>query len=64
MIEPHTEADPAAVLVQLLVAFGNVVGRHVFCEAGSAAHYLNEFAVVVGDTASLEKGPPGRTCVG
>jgi len=64
LIEPHTEADPAAVLVQLLVAFGNVVGRHVFCEAGSAAHYLNEFAVVVGDTASLEKGPPGRTCVG
>src|SRR5262245_44300396 len=26
-LEPHTEADPAAVLVQLLVAVGNVVGR-------------------------------------
>jgi hypothetical protein len=27
LIEPHTEADPLAVLTQLLVAFGNAVGR-------------------------------------
>lgn len=26
-IEPHTEADPVALLVQFLVAFGSVVGR-------------------------------------
>jgi len=26
-IEPHSEADPAAILVQLLIAFGNLVGR-------------------------------------
>ena len=27
MIEPNTEADPAAILVQFLVAFGALVGR-------------------------------------
>src|SRR5437879_5549061 len=26
-IEPHSEADPLGILVQLLVMFGNVVGR-------------------------------------
>src|SRR5437660_378269 len=29
-IEPHTEADPVAILLQFLVAFGNVVGRNPF----------------------------------
>jgi len=27
MLAPHTEADPAAILSQLLVAFGAAVGR-------------------------------------
>ncbi len=27
-IAPHTEADPVAVLVQLLVACGALIGRH------------------------------------
>jgi hypothetical protein len=26
--EPHTEADPMALLVQFLVAFGVAAGRH------------------------------------
>ncbi len=26
-IEPHTEADPAALLIQIIVAFGVLVGR-------------------------------------
>jgi hypothetical protein len=29
-IAPHTEADPNAILVQLLVQFGNVIGRGPF----------------------------------
>ena len=35
LVGPHTEADPAALLVQLLVAVGNSVGRgpHVTAEA-------------------------------
>src|SRR3712207_3905697 len=27
MIEPHTESDPIAILGQLLVGFGNLIGR-------------------------------------
>ncbi|MBZ5583377.1 MAG: hypothetical protein LAQ30_14440, partial [Acidobacteriia bacterium] len=27
MVQPHTEADPAALLVQFLVAFGSLIGR-------------------------------------
>ena len=55
-IAPHTEADPVALLAQLLVAFGNAAGRgpHTFIEA--ARHGLNEFAVVVGDSANGRKG--------
>ena len=34
-VEPHSEADPVALLVQTLVAFGNAVGRgpHFVAEA-------------------------------
>jgi hypothetical protein len=31
-LEPHTEADPMAILIQLLVAVGNVVGRSAHFE--------------------------------
>lgn len=55
-IEPHTEADPAALLVQLLVMFGNAVGRGPHCVIEAARHGLNEFAVVVGESANGRKG--------
>src|SRR5215467_2467853 len=29
-IEPHTEADPTAILVQTLIAYGNAIGRAPF----------------------------------
>jgi hypothetical protein len=32
-IEPHSEADPVALLVQILTAFGNVIGRNAFIMA-------------------------------
>jgi hypothetical protein len=55
-IEPHTEADPVALLAQFMVLFGNAVGRgpHTFIEA--SRHGLNEFAVIVGDSANGRKG--------
>lgn len=55
-LEPHTEADPVALLVQLLILFGNVVGRgpHFIVEA--TKHYTNEFAVLVGNTSRARKG--------
>jgi hypothetical protein len=56
VLEPHTEADPLAVLTQLLVAYGNAVGRtpHVPVEADK--HYPNLFTVLVGDTSKARKG--------
>jgi hypothetical protein len=29
-IAPETEADPAAILIQVLVMLGNVIVRHIF----------------------------------
>jgi hypothetical protein len=33
-IEPHTEADPMAVLTNILVAFGNAAGRSAHVKVG------------------------------
>jgi hypothetical protein len=55
-IEPHSEADPAAILIQLLIAFGNVAGRNVYFRVGADAHYMNLYGVVVGETAKGRKG--------
>lgn len=51
-IEPHSEADPVAILAHVLVAFGNMVGRGPFAAVGGARHGSNLFAVCVGRTAS------------
>jgi hypothetical protein len=55
-IEPHTEADPAALLVQQLVAFGNIIGRAPYFRAEADTHYLNLFSVMVGVSAKGRKG--------
>ena len=55
-IEPHTESDPAALLVQAMVVFGNVIGRSAHFMAEADRHYLNIFSVVVGATSKGRKG--------
>lgn len=55
-ISPHTEADPVALLIQILVAYGNVITRQPHCRAEADDHYLNEFAVLVGLTSKGRKG--------
>ncbi len=55
-LEPQTEADPAALLVQLLVAFGNAVGRAPFYPVEASQHHTNLFAVLVGATSKGRKG--------
>jgi hypothetical protein len=55
-IDPHTEADRAAVLIQTLAAFGNCIGRTAFFTAEADRHYLNLFAVLVGATSKGRKG--------
>ncbi|MHB1447278.1 MAG: hypothetical protein ACYCZV_16730, partial [Acidimicrobiales bacterium] len=53
---PHTEADPVAVLVQLLVAYGAVIGRGAHRRVGVSEHHANEFVVLVGPSAKARKG--------
>jgi len=56
MIEPHTEADPVALLFQLLAAFGNIIGRDAYMVADGARHCLNLFGVLVGQSSKGRKG--------
>ena len=56
VIEPHTEADPAAVLLNFVIGFGSVAGRGVHVRVGADRHGLNLFAVLVGETAKGRKG--------
>lgn len=55
-VAPHTEADPVAVLTQLLVAAGSAVGRGAYVVVEATRHYPNEFLVLVGDSAKARKG--------
>lgn len=55
-IAPHTEADPVAVLGQLLVAAGSAAGRGAYFEVEATRHHPNEFVVLVGDSAKARKG--------
>jgi 5S rRNA maturation endonuclease (ribonuclease M5) len=59
-IEPHTEADSAALLIQVLVAFGNIIGRDAFCVADGSRHVMNMFAVLVGESSKARKGTSWR----
>src|SRR5260221_14592125 len=52
----RTEADPMAILIQFLVALGNVVGRNPYFQVEATRHHLNLFATLVGDTSKARKG--------
>ncbi len=60
-VEPFTEADPVAVLVNILVAFGNLVGRGPGFLVDNTRHHLNLFAVLVGPTGQGRKGQAWST---
>ena len=55
-IAPHTEADPVAILSQLLVAFGAATGRGTWFQIEATRHHPNQFLVLVGDSARARKG--------
>lgn len=55
-IEPHSEADPAALLLQLLVTFGSCKGREPFLLVEDTKHHTNLFVALVGQTAKARKG--------
>jgi hypothetical protein len=53
---PHTEADPAALLLNFLVWFGNAAGRSARALAEADRHGTNLFVVLVGESAKGRKG--------
>jgi hypothetical protein len=55
-IEPHTEADPAAILFQVLVAFGAMIERKAHVRVEGDRHYANLFLALVGETSKARKG--------
>ena len=56
LIAPHTEADPVAILAQLLVGFGCLAGRVPHWRVEATRHFLNLFLCVVGDSSKARKG--------
>ena len=55
-IEPHTESDPAGLLVQFLAAFGSVIGGSPHFRVEADRHRGNLFVVLVGVTSTARKG--------
>ncbi len=55
-VEPHTEADSAALLFQGLVIFGNILGPNPHFMVEATEHRCNENLLLVGDTSKGRKG--------
>jgi hypothetical protein len=55
-LEPETEADPVAILAQLLVAFGTAVGRDAYFEIEATRHHPHEFLLLAGESSRARKG--------
>jgi hypothetical protein len=55
-IEPHSEADPVALLGHALVSFGNMAGPNPHYRVGGARHGANLYVTCVGVTAGGRKG--------
>jgi hypothetical protein len=55
-LEPHTESDPVALLVQLFVMTGNCIGRAPYFTVEATRHYLNLFVALVGRSSRSRKG--------
>ena len=56
LVSPFTESDPVAMLGQIIVCFGSVVGRGPHFVAEAVEHYGNEFLNLVGETSKARKG--------
>lgn len=60
-IEPESEADPAAILVHVLLGVGNLIGRSIYAMVEKTRHGCNEFAVLVGQSGKGRKGQAWST---
>jgi hypothetical protein len=56
LVEPHTEADPAAVLLQVVTMAGSVFGRGPHFRVEADRHGTNIYSVLVGESSRSRKG--------
>jgi hypothetical protein len=55
-VEPHTESDPAGLLLQFLPGTGCMMGRNAYFLAEADRHYPNLFVALVGNSSRGRKG--------
>jgi len=56
LVEPHTESDPTALLLQFLTGFGNLIGKGAYTKVEADTHYCNLYSVAVGESSKARKG--------
>ena len=66
-IAPNTEADPVAILTQLLVCCGTLIGRGAHFRVEATLHHPNQFLLLIGDSSlgpdMLRATYPGLCCL-
>src|SRR5262245_40936926 len=50
-IEPYSEADPTAILIQFLTSAGNIIGNRAYYQVEGTRHHANLFNVLVGESS-------------
>lgn len=55
-LEPHTEADPAAIMLQAVAMVGHLIGAGPHFKVEGTRHGTNEYVVLVGTTSKGRKG--------
>jgi hypothetical protein len=55
-IAPNTEGDPVAILTQLLVCCGALIGRGAYFQVEATLHHPNQFLLLIGETSRGRKG--------
>jgi hypothetical protein len=55
-IEPHSEADPVALLMNFHVSLGNAIDQGAYLKVGPTYHHLKLFTALVGRTSRARKG--------
>jgi hypothetical protein len=59
-LAPHTEAQPEAILLQLLATFGNIIGAGLHCMVGPTRHSLNLFPQPLKSCPDTKQSSPER----
>jgi hypothetical protein len=55
-VQPHTESDPAGLLLQFITTFGNLVGHCPYYLVEGDRHHTNLYDLLVGNTSRGRKG--------